>query len=48
MKKYKYKVTFITIKGNKFTRICTRTFISVISFAFRTAYRYKAMFYIKK
>ena len=48
MKKNKYKITFYTIKGNKFTRICTRTKWSVIKFALNTAIKQKAIFKIVK
>ena len=37
MKKHKYKVTFYTIKGVKFVRVCTRTYGSTLKFAIKTA-----------
>ena len=46
--KKKYKVTFYTIKGNKFFRICTRTYLSTIKFALKTAFRQRAIFKIVK
>ena len=46
MKRTKYKVTFYTIKGTKFTRICTRTKWSVIKFTLSTAIKQKAVFKI--
>ena len=48
MKKNKYKIKFYTIKGTKFTRICTRTKWSVIKFALNTAIKQRAVFNIKK
>ena len=48
MKKNKYKIKFYTIKGTKFTRICTRTKWSVIKFALSTAIKQKAIFKIIK
>ena len=46
--KKKYKVTFYTIKGNKFFRICTRTYKSTLKFAFKTALKQCAVFIIKE
>ena len=48
MKKHKYKVTFYTIRGIKFARICTRTKWSVIKYALKTAIKQKAVFKIVK
>ena len=48
MKRTKYKVIFYTIKGIKFSRICTRTKWSVIKFALSTAIKQKAVFKIVK
>ena len=48
MKKNKYKIKFYTIKGTKFTRICTRTKWSVIKFALSIAIKQKAVFKIVK
>ena len=48
MKKNKYKIKFYTIKGTKFTRICTRTYLSAIRFALKTAFKQRAVFNIKK
>ena len=48
MKKHKYKVTFYTIKGIKFTRICTRTYSSTLKFAIKTAIKQCAIFTIIK
>ena len=48
MKKNKNKIKFYTIKGTKFTRICTRTKWSVIKFALSTAIKQKAVFKIVK
>ena len=48
MKKHKYKVTFYTIKGVKFVRICTRAYLSTIRFALKTAFKQKAVFKIYK
>ena len=48
MKKNKYKIKFYTIKGNKFTRICTRTKWSAIKYALKTAFKQRAIFKIKK
>ena len=46
MKKNKYKIKFYTIKGTKFTRICTRTYLSTIKFALKTAIKQYAIFKI--
>ena len=46
--KKKYKVTFYTIKGNKFFRLCTRTYKSTLKFAFKTALKQCAVFIIKE
>ena len=48
MKKTKYKVIFYTIKGIKFSRICTRTKWSVIKYVLKTAIKQKAIFKIIK
>ena len=48
MKKNKYRITFYKINGTKFTRICTRTYISTIRFALKTAFKQKAVFKIVK
>ena len=48
MKKHKYKVTFYTIKGVKFVRVCTRTKWTVIKYAVKTAIKQKAVFKIVK
>ena len=48
MKKNKYRITFYKINGTKFTRICTRTYISTIRFALKTAFKQRAVFNIKK
>ena len=48
MKKHKYKVTFYTIKGVKFVRVCTRTKLSMIKFVLSTAIKQKAVFKIVK
>lgn len=48
MKKNKYKIKFYTIKGTTFTRICTRTYISTIKFALKTAFKQCAAFKIIK
>ena len=48
MKKNKYKIKFYTIKGTKFTRICTRTYISTVKFALKTAFKQCAIFKINK
>ena len=48
MKKNKYKIKFYTIKGTKFTRICTKTKFSVIKFTLSTAIKQKAIFKIVK
>ena len=55
MKKNKYKIKFYTIKGTKFTRICTRTYLSttrtkwsVIKYALKTAFKQRAVFKIIK
>ena len=39
MKKNKYKIKFYTIKGTQLTRICTRTYLSRIRSAFKTAFK---------
>ena len=46
MKKNKYKIKFYTIKGNKFTRVCTRTKLSMIKFVIKTAIKQCAIFKI--
>ena len=38
----------LTIKGTKFTRICTRTYLSTIRFALKTAFKQRAIFKIIK
>ena len=48
MKKNKYKIKFYTIKGTKFTRICTRTYLSTVKFALKTAFKQCAIFKINK
>ena len=48
MKKNKYKIKFYTIKGTKFIRICTRTYLSTIKFALNTAIKQRAVFKIIK
>ena len=48
MKKNKYKIKFYTIKRTKFTRICTRTYLSTIRFALKTAFKQRAIFKIVK
>ena len=48
MKKNKYKIKFYTIKGTKFTRICTRTKWSVIKFVLSTAIKQQAVCKIVK
>ena len=48
MKKNKYKIKFHTIKGTKFTRICTRTYVSTIRFAIKTAFKQRAVFKMYK
>lgn len=48
MKRTKYKVTFYTIKGVKFVRVCTRTYSSTLKFAIKIALKQCAVFYIKK
>ena len=48
MKKNKYKIKFYTIKGTKFNRICTRTYLSTIRFALKTAFKQRVVFNIKK
>ena len=46
MKKHKYKVTFYTIKGVKFVRVCTRTYGSILKFAIKTALKQRVIFKI--
>ena len=48
MKKNKYKIKFYTIKGTKFTRICTRTYLSTVKFTLKTAFKQCAIFKINK
>ena len=48
MKKNKYKITFYKINGTKFTRICTRTYLSTVKFALKTAFKQRAVFKITK
>ena len=48
MKRTKYKVIFYTIKGIKFSRICTRTYLSTIRFALKTAFKQRAVFKMYK
>ena len=48
MKKNKYKIKFYTIKGNKFTRVCTRTKLSMIKFVIKTAIHNLALFKVVK
>ena len=47
MKKNKYKITFYKL-NTKFTRICTRTKLSMIKFVLSTAIKQKAVFKIIK
>ena len=46
MKKHKYKVTFYTIRGVKFVRVCTRTYGSTLKFAIKTALKQCVIFKI--
>ena len=46
MKKHKYKVTFYTLKGVKFVRVCTRTYGSTLKFAIKTALKQRVIFKI--
>lgn len=46
MKKHKYKVTFYTIKGVKFVRVCTRTYSSTLKYAIKIALKQCAIFKI--
>ena len=48
MKKNKYRIIFYKINGTKFTRICTRTYISTVKFTLKTAFKQRAVFKIKK
>ena len=48
MKKHKYKVTFYTIKGVKFVRVCSRTYSSTLKFAIKTGLKYDAIFKVTK
>ena len=48
MKKNKYRIVFYKINGTKFTRICTRTYISTVKFALKTAFKQRAVFKINK
>ena len=48
MKKNKYRIVFYKINGTKFTRICTRTYISTVKFSLKTAFKQRAVFKIKK
>lgn len=48
MKKNKYKIIFYKINGTKFTRICTRTYISTVKFALKTAFKQRAVFKIQR
>ena len=48
MKKNKYKIKFYNIKGTKFTRICTRTYISTVKLALKTAFKQRAVFKIQR
>lgn len=48
MKKNKYRIIFYKINGTKFARICTRTYISTVKFALKTAFKQRAVFKIKK
>lgn len=48
MKKHKYKVTFYTFEDIMFIRMCTRTYISVLKFAIKTAIKRHAVFSIRK
>ena len=48
MKKNKYRITFYKINGTTFTRICTRTYISTVKFALKTAFKQYAIFKINK
>ena len=44
MKKNKYRITFYKINGTKFTRICTRTYLSTVKFALKAAFKQRAVF----
>ena len=48
MKKNKYKIVFYKINSTKFTRICTRTYLSTFKFALKTAFKQRAIFKIHK
>lgn len=48
MKKNKYRIVFYKINGTKFTRICTRTYLSTVKYALKTAFKQGAIFKIKK
>lgn len=48
MKKNKYRIVFYKINSTKFTRICTRTYMSTVKFALKTALKQKAIFKISK
>ena len=49
MKKNKYKVTFYKLLCSvKFTRVCTRTKLSVFKYALKTALNKRAVFKIYK
>ena len=48
MKKNKYRITFYKINGTKFTRICTRTYLSTVKFTLKTAFKQCAIFKINK
>lgn len=48
MKKNKYKIVFYKINGTKFTRICTRTYLSTVKFSLKTAFKQRAIFKIVK
>lgn len=48
MKKNKYRIVFYKLNGIRFTRICTRTKLSVIKFALNTAFKQSAIFKIQR
>ena len=48
MKKSKYRIVFYKINGTKFTRICTRTYLSTVKFALKTAFKQRAIFKVTK
>ena len=48
MKRTKYKVTFYTLKGTKFIRVCTRTYSSTLKYAIKIALKQCAVFIITR